>query len=129
MSSLPFLLLVPAVELSPLGTQQSSLQGRPPLASGDYSLTIPFSSTTSDYTFCMTNVYAPSNHDETEAFLSELRAIQPAPNQPWMAIGDYNLTRSPADKNNANFNWSLANSFNGLIGDLALIELPLLDRL
>lgn len=44
---------------------------------GTYTLTIPFSSTTADYTFRLTNVYAPSNHSETGAFLSELRHIQP----------------------------------------------------
>ena len=46
-----------------------------------------------------------------------------------MAIGEYNLTCSPSDKNTEGFNWSLANRFNGLIDELALLELPLLDRL
>ena len=46
-----------------------------------------------------------------------------------MAIGDHNLTRSPSDKNTKGFNWSLANRFNGLIDELVLLELPLLDRL
>ena len=46
-----------------------------------------------------------------------------------MAVGDYNLTCSPTDKNTVGFNWTLANKFNDLIDDLALIELPLLDCL
>lgn len=44
---------------------------------GTYTLTIPFSSATSDYSFHLTNVYAPSNHSKTNAFLTELRSIQP----------------------------------------------------
>lgn len=95
---------------------------------GSYSLTIPFSSTTSDYAFHLTNVYAPSNHSENDAFLAELTDICPQ-QCPWLAVGDFNLTRSPADKNTSGFNWRLANRFNDLISGLALIELPLLDRL
>lgn len=64
-----------------------------------------------------------------DAFLSELDNIQPPHDQSWIAIGDYNLTRSPTDKNTHGFNWSLANKFNNLIHDLALVELPVMDRL
>lgn len=46
-----------------------------------------------------------------------------------MAVGDYNLTRFPDDKNTSGFNRTLANKFNDFIHNLALIELPLLDRL
>lgn len=44
-------------------------------------------------------------------------------------IGDFNLTRSSEDKNIANFDHRLADKFNVAISSLALIELPLLDRL
>jgi endonuclease/exonuclease/phosphatase family metal-dependent hydrolase len=62
-------------------------------------------------------------------FLAKLQNIQPPTSCPWLAVGDYNLTRSPTDKNTADFNWALANRFNRIIDELALIELPLLDRL
>jgi len=43
-------------------------------------------------------------------------------------VGDFNLTRDPADKNNDNFNYNLAEQFNNAIDTLQLMELPLLDR-
>lgn len=95
---------------------------------GAYTLTIPFSSTTSNYALHLTNVYAPSNNGETDAFLDELRNICPQP-CPWIMVGDFNLTRSPANKNTAGLNWALASKFNSIIDKLALMELPLLDRL
>uniref|UniRef100_A0A453H653 Endonuclease/exonuclease/phosphatase domain-containing protein n=1 Tax=Aegilops tauschii subsp. strangulata TaxID=200361 RepID=A0A453H653_AEGTS len=38
--------------------------------------------------------------------------------------GDFNLLRSPADKNNPNFSWPLANAFYDFISNCALRELP-----
>lgn len=38
--------------------------------------------------------------------------------------GDFNLLRSPSDKNNGNFSWPLVESFNDFISDCALREIP-----
>lgn len=76
-------------------------RGWPP-SIGAYTLSVPFSSTTSTYSFLLTNVYAPSNHSEINAFFDEFKNIQPS--HDWIAIGDYNLTRAPSDKNNDIFN-------------------------
>ena len=43
-------------------------------------------------------------------------------------MGDFNLTRTPVDKNNDHFNAAEANGFNDLINSLCLIEIPLSDR-
>jgi hypothetical protein len=43
-------------------------------------------------------------------------------------LGDFNLTRSPRDKSNGNFNSIEAGFFNNFINTLGLIEIPLLDR-
>lgn len=95
----------------------------------DYFLTIPFTSTTSSYSFILPNIYAPLDHCDTDSFLSELTSLAPPDEIAWLIIGDFNLTRSPANKNTSNFNWSLDDKFNNAIGEKALIELPLLDRL
>jgi hypothetical protein len=42
---------------------------------GLYTLTIPFTSTSSDYTLTVTNVYAPADHRDTDSFLAELSSI------------------------------------------------------
>jgi endonuclease/exonuclease/phosphatase family metal-dependent hydrolase len=40
-----------------------------------------------------------------------------------VVIGDFNLIRGAQDKNNANINWPLVNSFNDCIANLALREI------
>jgi hypothetical protein len=45
-----------------------------------------------------------------------------------MIAGDFNMIRYSHEKNNPNFRFSEAESFNDCINDLCLIELPLLDR-
>lgn len=95
----------------------------------EYTLSIPFTSTTSDYSFYLNNVYAPSDHRDTDSFLSDLLAIAPPPSVNWVTVGDFNPTRSPSDRNTDGFNRGLAIKFNATIDDLAWIEFPLLDRL
>lgn len=99
-----------------------------PTILNDYSLSTPFISTTSSYSFTVSNIYAPSNHRDTDLFLNELGSSAPPGDTSWLLIGDFNLTRSLEDKNNPNFNWRLADKFNSLIDGLALAELPLLDH-
>jgi len=76
----------------------------------------------------LTNVYAPTSRAEESLFLSVLAAIANTISGPWIIIGDFNLTRSPEDKNSDVFNYSEADLFNSLINDLVLIGLPLVDR-
>jgi hypothetical protein len=75
------------------------------------------------------NVYAPANHAFTPEFLIELEALGPLFLFPWLVVGDFNLIRAPGDKNNDNFDLALASAFNASLANLALFELPLLDRL
>jgi hypothetical protein len=94
-----------------------------------FSLTTTLQSYLSDLVFAITNVYTPSDHSLTPAFLSEFESLRPLFPFPRLVVGDFNLVRDPSDKNNGIFNPALANSFNEEIKNLALFELPLLDRL
>jgi hypothetical protein len=94
-----------------------------------YSLTTSFASTTSDIAFSVTNIYAPSDHSLMPDFVAEMTALAPLVSGPCLILGDFNLIRSPSEKNSPNFNQGLADTFNALINVLALFELPLLDRL
>ena len=94
-----------------------------------YSLSVTLASTSSNHTFTLTNVYGPADHSLTDAFLHELQELPTHISGPWLLVGDFNLLRSTSDKNNPLFNSSLAESFNTCINSLALLELPLLDRL
>jgi endonuclease/exonuclease/phosphatase family metal-dependent hydrolase len=75
------------------------------------------------------NVYAPCDRFEKAAFLIELASHEPNDDTPWLISGDFNLTREPSDRNNDNFSLADAGLFKDSINNLALIELPLPDRL
>ncbi|CAN6353500.1 unnamed protein product [Urochloa humidicola] len=94
-----------------------------------YSFTVGLSSTLTNHVFSLANIYAPSDHRDTDAFFHELQELSTHIHGAWLLAGDFNLLRSPVDKNTSNFNTSLASSFNNTINDLALLEVPLLDRL
>ena len=93
-----------------------------------FSSTLILRSSMSDQNIAITNIYAPSSRALKQEFLNELLLIAQPDNSPWLLVGDFNLLRFPSDKNNAAFRQAEANAFNQTIDDLALIELPLLDR-
>uniref|UniRef100_A0A0E0D6M1 Uncharacterized protein n=1 Tax=Oryza meridionalis TaxID=40149 RepID=A0A0E0D6M1_9ORYZ len=94
-----------------------------------HSLSITFDYALANLSFTVTNIYAPSDHAFTDDFLLELKDLHSQISGPWLLVGDFNLIRSPSEKNNDNFHASLAAKFNGVLDCLALLELPLLDRL
>lgn len=104
------------------------LSGSAPMRT-PFSLTIPFASTTSAHSFSLTSVYALADHRHSDAFLAGLMQLAPPGDENWALISDFNLIRFPEDKNNDRFDHNLAGRFNDTIDNLALLELPLLDRL
>jgi len=93
-----------------------------------YSLTVFVTLAADGTTLHLTNIYAPTVSAEKSVFLAELAEIAGHVTGPWIIIGDFNLTRSPEDKNSDAFNFTEAELFNSLINELALLELPLVDR-
>jgi hypothetical protein len=93
-----------------------------------FSLTTSFISTTSDLSFTITNVYAPSDHSLTSEFIREMLVLSSAIDGPWLVLSDFNLIRYPEEKNNDNFDRSVAEAFNSLIRDAGWFELDLRDR-
>ena len=93
-----------------------------------FSSTLILQSTEADRNIAITNIYAPSSRALKQSFLDEFLFISQPDDSPWLLVGDFNLLRFPSDKNNAAFRQAEANAFNQTIDDLALIELPLLDR-
>jgi exonuclease III len=78
--------------------------------------------------FRFSNVYAPCVREEKAAFFQDLASLEPSDDIPWISAGDFNMTRDPAERNNANFSIADDSLFNDSINSLALIELPLRDR-
>jgi hypothetical protein len=50
-----------------------------PATHSNYMLFVPFTSTASDHTFLLTNVYAPSDHRDIDPFVADLTNIAPTP--------------------------------------------------
>jgi exonuclease III len=94
-----------------------------------FALTTIITSTSNNQEIMVTNVYAPTDHDQKLPFLQEIQTIQPPSNTPWILLGDFNLMWNSTDKNNPSFRQDEADAFNDAIHNLALIELPLTDRL
>jgi exonuclease III len=93
----------------------------------EFSITSTFSHRADSLTFSIVNVYGPCVHDQKPAFLDSLAQIFATLSGSVAIMGDFNLTRSPRDKSNGNFNGSEATQFNEFINNLGLIEIPLLD--
>ncbi|CAN6233698.1 unnamed protein product [Urochloa humidicola] len=92
-------------------------------------LTTVFMSSVSGTCFTVTNVYAPADHRESAAFLTDLEEIAAQVRGNWILMGDFNLTRSEHENSNGTLHPMLVDAFNECINKLGLIDLPLLDRL
>ncbi|KAG2622330.1 hypothetical protein PVAP13_3NG329201 [Panicum virgatum] len=93
-----------------------------------YSLTTCFNLCANGDPLTLTNVYAPTKHDEKQAFFSEMLDVASSISGPWIILGDFNLVCDPSEKNSTSFDGQEAQCFNDLIHNLALIEIPLVDR-
>ena len=94
-----------------------------------HTLSLAFTSTTSDAAFTVTNVYAPSDHRDSLAFLLDLEEIAAQISGNWVIAGDFNLTRGASDNSSGAVDTRLADAFNDSIHKLGLIDIPLLDKL
>jgi hypothetical protein len=97
--------------------------------SRSFSLTTTFSSHLADAPLTITNVYAPSNHQDSPTFLAELSDLLPSISGPWLLIGDFNMLCGAADKNQGHLDNHLCSMFNSTINSLAVAELQLQDCL
>ncbi|WVZ92388.1 hypothetical protein U9M48_038459 [Paspalum notatum var. saurae] len=94
-----------------------------------YSLTTTLAISGSAGTVTVTNIYAPSDHRESRAFLAELVEIKPLISGPWLLVGDFNLTRCSSEKNTGSGDPRLRAAFNEAIDQITVVELPLLGCL
>lgn len=94
----------------------------------DYALTVEFSSLHNAASWLLTNVYAPCTHEGKRAFLDWFKNIQMPDHIDWLILGDFNLCRSPADRNQPGGSHHEMYLFNAAISFLGLVELPLKGR-
>lgn len=79
-------------------------------------------------TFVVTNVYGPTQDDLKQPFLEELRFISTLICHPWMLTGDFNQVRWLTNRSSDMRGISQMCSFNDLIRDLEILDIPLVNR-
>lgn len=88
-----------------------------------YAITVKLTCQISGSSFCLTNIYGPCNADEKSAFINWLYNFDTNGIDDWILAGDFNLIRSPADRNRTGGNTSDMLLFNDLIQHLDLAEI------
>ena len=69
-------------------------------------------------------VYGSADHSLSHLFLDKILNKIESCDLPMLIGGDFNLMRSPLDKNSPNFSWPLVDTFNTFIRDTAIREIP-----
>jgi hypothetical protein len=76
----------------------------------------------------LTNIYAPCQDDEQLVFLDWLHNVDIPSEENCLLVGDFNLLRSPQDRNKPGGNINEMLIFNEAISNAGLVEIPLKGR-
>lgn len=90
-----------------------------------YATSVEFTSLHNNDSWVLTNVYAPCTPQGKREFLQWFKHIHMPDHVDWLIVGDFNLYRSPADRNKEGADYTEMFMFNQAISALGLIELPL----
>jgi len=90
-----------------------------------YAISIDSASRHNDAHWLLTNIYAPCTSSGKHQFLDWFMNIQMSNNINWIVVGDFNLCRSPDDRNWPGGDISDMLLFNEAINYLGLVDLPL----
>lgn len=91
----------------------------------NYASSVLFSSVHNNAIWVLTNVYAPCTPLGKRDFVQWLKTFQMPDQIDWILVGDFNLYRSPDDRNRPGVDYSEMLLFNEAISALGLVELPL----
>lgn len=86
---------------------------------------IQFSSSHSNSTFTLTNIYGPCDGPECQNFVDSLRALDISPTNLWLFVGDFNFICSAKNRNKPGGNVDGMMLFNEIISEQSLIEIPI----
>ena len=93
-----------------------------------FQLTIQFICKLSARVIYITNIYAPTTTDERDIFLNWLHDVDTSLMEHWIILGDFNLMRSPGNRNRPGGDFNNMLRFNSIIQHLDLEEIPLKGR-
>jgi hypothetical protein len=94
----------------------------------DYCVSVEFVSNHNNDSLILSNIYAPCTAPGKRAFLQWFKNIHMPDNINWPIVGDFNLYRSPNDRNRPRGGHLEMYLFNEAIYALGLVELPLKGR-
>lgn len=89
-----------------------------------YAVTVKFECFLNNSTFHLSDIYGPSISAEKFDFITWLLNLDKADINDWLLTGDFNLYRSPEDRNKPGGNLGDMQMFNELIIDLDLSDIP-----
>jgi exonuclease III len=93
-----------------------------------YTISVEFFSLHENAHWILTNVYAPCTHPEKREFIQWFRNINMPDSVDWLIVGDFNLYRSPEDRNQPGGDHLDMYLFNEAISKLGLVDIPLKGR-
>ena len=93
-----------------------------------FQLTVRLRCKLSNETWYLTNIYGPTITEERALFTSWLNNLDTSQMELWMILGDFNLIRSPENRNRAGGDANNMLLFNSIIQNLDLEEIPLKGR-
>jgi len=90
----------------------------------NYAQTVNFNCKLSGQNWLLTNIYAPCTPEGKVVFLDWFKRIVMPEDIPWLIVGDFNLIRSPENRNKPGGSVQEMLAFNEAISSLRLVELP-----
>jgi hypothetical protein len=88
-----------------------------------YSITVKLTCALNGNSFCLSNIYGPAAASERAAFITWLYNFYTSDFDDWLLAIDFNLIRSPANRNKEGGNQQDMLLFNDLIQHLDLVEI------
>jgi hypothetical protein len=95
---------------------------------GDFYVKFTLRNKDYDYKWALFVVYGPAQQENKENFLIEMAHICSIESLPYIIGGDFNILRSPEDKNKDNFDAKWPDLFNMVIQNLDLKEIEMCGR-
>jgi hypothetical protein len=94
----------------------------------EYCLSVELTSNYNADSWILSNIYAPCTSTGKRGFITWFKNIQMPDAVNWLIVGDFNLYRSPTDRNRPGGDHNEMYLFNATISSLGVVELPLKGR-
>jgi hypothetical protein len=98
------------------------------ITEGDFFIKFNLLDKADGFKWALVSVYGPAQDCFKQEFLSELVRLSNTETLPILIGGDFNILRSPSEKNNDRFDHHWSFLFNAVIDGLDLRELHMLGR-